>query len=309
MTVRRGHDAANAWLALSGIALGLATLYALAVVTFRLPVFSGDNRLLFRTALVLHVELAVFVWLMTTMAARWSALPAHRTGWLPPGIAAAGTFLLAMSPLAGGTPVMLDYFPILADNRLFILGFGLICAGILLAALTALWSSASDDTSRAAAWATLMALLAALTTYLHPAAGIADIAWAAGHTLLFAHVIMLIGEWPRHAGVPLPAKGTRWLVVSATLLPWIPLAAPPGSPLFLSLYSQSMILLLWPPALWVIVRLAVSSNVAAPPFGRLTLTLSMSFFVVCCLLGSRGVHAQGFCPLMSSAGKLTSFTI
>ena len=69
----------RAWTLVACLAFVFATAYAVAVVLFRLPFFLGDHGHRFRVALVLHVELAVFFWLMATMAAQWAAHTPGRT--------------------------------------------------------------------------------------------------------------------------------------------------------------------------------------------------------------------------------------
>lgn len=282
----------TAWMWLAALSLALATLYALAVVIFRLPFFAGALPQLFRTALVLHVELAIFVFLLATMAAQWTENAVSRANLTPPLIAALGTTLLAVSPLAGGRPVMLDYFPIIAGNVVFTIGFCLICLGTVSAAAMTITSPHAGETLRLSSWAVLMTVLATLATASQNTASIADAAWAAGHTLLFAHVITLGREWTIHAGdcPDLASTPLRLLAFASGLMPVLALLHPPGTSGFLTLYTGSMSLLLWPPILWLIWRLRRTPGPNTRAVGLTALPLSMTLFIVGCLLGPL-IHA------------------
>lgn len=279
---------ATAWMWLASLALVLATLYALAVVIFRLPFFVSTNPQLFRTALALHVELAVFVFLAATMAAQWTQNSTARSELLPPAIATLGTGLLALSPLAGGPPVMLDYFPMLSGNPLFAAGFGLICLALVMTAFTTVAARAAPEALRLSAWAVLMALLATLLTASRGSASVGDLAWAAGHTLLFAHVMMMGHEWTLHgAGAPASSRTPlRLLAAASTLMPLIPLLHPPGSAAFAAYYTDAMSWLLWPPALWLAWQLRADPTRRPSARGRTILRVSITLFLVGCLLGA-----------------------
>ena len=75
---------AHRWTQVACLAFALATLYALAVVAFRLPAWSSDHREAFRVALLLHVNLAVFAWLVITMAGQWARSLGERAWRWPP---------------------------------------------------------------------------------------------------------------------------------------------------------------------------------------------------------------------------------
>lgn len=234
-----------------------ATAYAIAVVIFRLPTDWFDSSRGFRIALALHVELAVFYWLMSTLAALWTSACATPSpgALLAARLGAAGTIVTAISPLAGGTPAMADYFPWLMGNLLFATGFLLFCTGLMAAAASAAraWLSSREQNAWRGAGIsslpTICAAAAALTTWLCGGDSLQDIAWAAGHTLLFAHVSALAWELPRLLA---PGKthsnlsGIALALVSAAL-PLIPLFAAPGTASFHIAYTYSMAWLLWPP--------------------------------------------------------------
>ena len=131
----------RAWLLLGIGALALATAIALVLAASRAPVLGERLPVAgwFRTALVLHVVLAVGVWSLSVAAAHWSALaPSTRAVWLPLGVAAAGVFAMLAAPyIEPGEPVLNNYLPVL-NSSTFLGGLVVFGAGVLSAYLMAL---------------------------------------------------------------------------------------------------------------------------------------------------------------------------
>jgi len=249
------------WIGLSCIAFLLATAYAIAVVVYRLPALGRDNPSGFRTALALHVELAVFFWLMSSMAGQWIAGARHRgNGTRLPEIAFLGTLILALSPLAGGTPQMVDYFPWLSGNPLFSLGFALFCTAVGVAAAQAAWRWLTQQETpgwQGVGGSAVPALAAAgclLGDLANGARDLSTLAWGCGHVLLFAHVTMLSWEWRRLTGTDtvLTRAATRWLLACALVLAATSWIVPPESPEHRQVFTWAMTWLLWPPVLGIL---------------------------------------------------------
>jgi len=258
--------ATRGWTLVACLAFFFATAYAIAVVVFRLPLPGVQEPHLFRVSLALHVELAVYFWLMATMAALWSAgrgtADGRALGGTPilPAAAGVGTLLVVVSPLAGGTPLLADYFPWLVGNALFSSGFLLFTAAVVTASLQAAWHLLSRRERRTWEGAGLSALpaLAALLTLLAALAcgarELADLAWGAGHALLFAHVASMCWEWGRFSrssgGTDRVQRLCALALALASLgLPVIPFLFAPGSAAHGQAYTLAMSWLLWPPAL------------------------------------------------------------
>src|SRR5476649_2258120 len=131
-----GRKIAAAWFALALTALGLSAVFAVILVVARTP-FLGQGATLFRTALVLHVSLAVQVWFLAMAAGIWS-LAAPRASplrWAAFALAMIGTVAMVCAPLAGeAAPVLSNYVPLL-DSRIFLAG---LCAFAVGAGLTGL---------------------------------------------------------------------------------------------------------------------------------------------------------------------------
>jgi hypothetical protein len=129
-----------AWLKNGIWALGLAGLYSIILVILRTPQLAHllSDKSLFKTSLIIHVDLSVLVWLLSIAAVVWSyGARAVYFESIFNKLAFAGMLLMAVSPLLGmNNPVMNNYVPIL-ENIWFIIGlclFGisLLCFAILV---------------------------------------------------------------------------------------------------------------------------------------------------------------------------------
>lgn len=282
------------WIGVSCTAFSLATAYAIAVVVLRIPGIGIGTPTAFRVALAMHVEFAVYFWLMSSMAGQWVAPRASSSA--NRGItylALAGTLLLAAAPLAGGQPVMADYFPWLGGNGVFFAGFALFSAAVAAAAfmmvVRRLWGKGDnsvDDNSL-----TAVPVLAALATLLGDVAnGATDpvtLAWGGGHILLFAHVGMMLWEWGQLTGVG--RRAARWsayffslITISLAATPWF---FDPGSLEHRSIFTLAMTWLLWPPAalMWFLLIGHYTSARSAPPLGPM---IAVGLFPLGLLLGA-----------------------
>lgn len=125
---------ARAWLLLGIVALALAGLFAILLVLARAPFFQAvlPYREFFQTALVVHVNLSVLVWLLSFLACLMSFL--GTCGPICSGIgfamSAFGALMMAASPFAGeGIPLLNNYIPMFQHpwfyQGLAFFGFGI----------------------------------------------------------------------------------------------------------------------------------------------------------------------------------------
>jgi hypothetical protein len=89
---------AAAWLLLGVAALGIASLFAVALVVARVPPLAALFPAMdfFYPSLVLHVNLSLLVWFLATACALWSLHSGERRGgwgWGALGLAASGAAL------------------------------------------------------------------------------------------------------------------------------------------------------------------------------------------------------------------------
>lgn len=221
---------AGAWFALALGSLGISALLALALVAARTP-FLGFGDGVFRTALVLHVDMAVLVWFLAAASGIWVLVrgKAGVTGWCCFWLSAGAILLLLLSPWLGeAQPILSNYVPML-DSSLFRIALALFVAGALGSALGVLvtrWPRGLPVWALAGRWAAGVLVLAVLVFawdyYAHPgvSAGenliLDEQIWGAGHLLQFLHAALMIGAWSL-VGERLLERVPRL----GALLPWL----------------------------------------------------------------------------------------
>ncbi|MBF0610769.1 MAG: tetratricopeptide repeat protein [Magnetococcales bacterium] len=200
-----------AWLLLGLFALFLSGLFAIVLVVLRTPFLSQwlGNALPFRSALVLHVDLAVAVWFLSMAGFFWSWLQRESLwSWLAWGVATSGVLTMLVSPLAeSGVAVINNYLPVI-HAPLFLGGLAFFVVGVAGSAALALWPGNDRESTplawplRAAALVTFAALLVTGKTWLNlPQQWSVDshwfetLFWGGGHLLQFVHTLLLIAAW------------------------------------------------------------------------------------------------------------------
>jgi cytochrome c oxidase subunit 1 len=121
------------WTKLGILALGLSGLYSIALVFLRTPGITDliINKDFFKTALVVHVDLSVLVWLLSGSVIIWLKNIHFFIPRIIYRIAFIGIILIALSPLMYGDPVMNNYIPML-DNLSFIVGISMFMTVIFI---------------------------------------------------------------------------------------------------------------------------------------------------------------------------------
>lgn len=130
------------WIYLGIASLALSGLYSVALVFLRSPGLSAlIDKDLFRTALVIHVNLSVLVWLLSSIATLWFYKINTKYNYYinySNCLAWVGVVLMAISPvIASSNPILNNYVPML-DNWCFVLGIVLFALAIVFASLMAL---------------------------------------------------------------------------------------------------------------------------------------------------------------------------
>lgn len=309
-----------AWLALAVGALGLSTLYAMVLVLARTPLAAGSSAgtLMFRGALVMHVDLAALVWFFALAGALWSALAAPRwvaLRWGSWGLAALGVTTLALAPVvAPGAAMPSNYVPVL-DSKPFLVGLAWVFCGVGVTAMLALprlaglLRGATDALEIGVAAIALPTLLAALSL-VWSAAVLKDgddmplyfelLSWAPGHVAQFAFALLLLVGWlavARAAGLPVDRPGRNLLVglfmlAAAPALAVLPIHAwyGPDQVELRKAYTALMAFGSWPAPLalggWLAYWLARTRGAERGQFGpRSSLALSLMLFALGCGLG------------------------
>ena len=205
------------WWLLALVALGASTLFAVVLVVARTP-FLGLGGAAFRTALVLHVDLAVVVWFLTAAAGLWTlAAPVtccvlRRISRWGMALSAGGILALLLAPLVGSpAPVLANYVPVL-DSQLFFVGLLAFLGGIGMAALAALASFSTrlpgltKEAGDSLLWrwsiaAAVCVFWLAIAVFMLAQQGADDALpvdvrlWGGGHVLQIVHTLMLMAAW------------------------------------------------------------------------------------------------------------------
>jgi cytochrome c oxidase subunit I len=317
----KGNRLGAGWLLLALAAIGLSTLCALLLVIARAPVLgnaaaSGE---LFRSALVLHVGLAVVVWFLSCAAGFWAmaAQQGSARDWVSFMLSAAGVAAMVVSPATGAsTPVLANYLPVL-DSPIFLAGLACFLVGIAASASSALCSLLAHAQARAAsalrngAMLSILALLSALAILAsslaqqgmpHGAVAFETLGWGAGHALQFVHVLLMMSVWgiladavPDAVSDIAPIRRVLPALLFAAALPLlvvpvIQVSYPIGSPEYRRAFTLLMAWGAWPaPAalgLYILWRMRLAGLAALRNPQALALLLSIALFLLGCVFGA-----------------------
>lgn len=197
-----------AWMLFAVLTLGASALYAIVLVVARTP-FLGQGAQMFRTALVLHVDLAILVWFLAVAAVSWTLTLRHiaKWQWALFALAVLATLLMIATPLIDDAyPLLTNYIPLI-DHPFYVGGlvtFALVTALFSLHALPRLklLTSAPEQAGNAlAALALLISLGLIAQAFFLPRgsqlgiASLDDLLWSGGHTLQFVHILLMMALW------------------------------------------------------------------------------------------------------------------
>ncbi len=240
----------RAWLFLGCASLIVPGITAILLVILRSTVVSDQTAWsdIFRTALVIHVDLSAFIWFMAFAGLFWVLLLKDRAVVLQRVaffLCALGTGVIAASPLLGSpAPVMNNYIPVL-DQPVFLTGLGMVGVGLVLisALMLSTGGGFSHPSERSMALAgrlgALVTLLAVVTLVIswfdlefgdNAYAYYEALFWGSGHVLQYVYTILLFLAWlwivseiDRSAVISVRLTNSAFLINVAPLLavPWI----------------------------------------------------------------------------------------
>lgn len=145
--IKQINPLAFSWLKNGIYALAIAGIYSIILVVLRTPQISHliTDKDLFKSALIVHVNLSVLVWLMSITALFWSyGVKNFIFDSIFSRLAFSGLILMSLGPFVGeSTPIMNNYVPML-ENLSFIVGLSLFGVSTLFFALTTLFASIFD---------------------------------------------------------------------------------------------------------------------------------------------------------------------
>lgn len=207
---------ARNWFLLGVICLALAGFFAILLVGARSPILMNiiPYKDFFKTALIVHVNLSVFVWLSSFAACLWSLgkVNSNKLEHIYFGISTLGAVLMTISPfLAEGNPLLNNYYPML-QNTYFKFGLGLYALGLLLKNINFLVFGL-DSSKNLFGFANYVGALIAFSSFAHfgfsflvisrpenlnlfsPEDFYNRLYWASGHILQYVYVQILIICW------------------------------------------------------------------------------------------------------------------
>ncbi len=229
---------ARLWLNLGLLALIFAGLFSILLVVSRTPFIQAHIPWVdfFHTALVVHVDMSVFIWFLAFAGVLWSLTSRprmsllNRTGWM---LCMIGTIVIAILPFAGvGEPLMNNYIPVLQHRYFYLslsligLGFSLLILHTLLNFVPVLPNNDGRSVINLGSLTAALAALATLLAFIWTLLAIADnlnaqgyfeyLFWGSGHVLQFTHTQLMLIGWLCLAS----ASGVR-LFVSPRLAWWL----------------------------------------------------------------------------------------
>jgi len=222
----------------------MAGIFSLPPVILRGPFFADKLpvELIFSTSLVIHVDLSVLVWFLSSVCVLWSLLASKEfiTAYKASFICSVlGTIILILSPFIGDSnPIKNNYVPVL-QNPAFFIGLALFASGVLLNAfLTAMqYKKAEENYFNFGIYCSAIIVLVAAICFaiamqITPAPDgdfvsyYEHIFWGGGHVLQFTYTSCLVVVWLWMAqlsgfNIKLSHK-IIWLVIAINLLIALP---------------------------------------------------------------------------------------
>lgn len=289
--VAPAHAPCHQWLVLAVGSLVIAGLLSLTLLVGRLPILATLelDAAFFKRGLVVHVVLALVVWLAAFLAAMHYALGARAQSRLTERLAAAATgvgivTMTGSAFMTRGQPILANYVPVI-DHPVFLGGLALVLFGVAVSLLDARLVPTRDEglgllrmppATRVLLRSAVLAWLLALLTFgasilvtpetLAPAAYFELVAWGGGHVLQSASVALMLSIWvflvSHVIGRPALPRADA-VAVSVVLVG--PLLAGPAialsgtaEPLYANSFTTIMRWTTWPPTLWVLARLVAA---------------------------------------------------
>lgn len=239
MSIRNFQDVSRFWFITSVGSLGLACCLAVILVVSRIPLV-GDffDTATFQSALVLHVNFSLFIWLFSFAAAVWvfyfakNHLAIHGFILLTSFLAISG--MLAASLLHEPHPVLSNYLPVL-DNSLYLGSILLFCGGFIALLLTLLLSKKKsrpemgDQLFCRHCLFSLMKMMLICLLFLPWVASQINfdgvvfyelLFWGIGHQIQYLFTLFMIWGWIGLAKKHLPHEHEHSLAMSDKSLAW-----------------------------------------------------------------------------------------
>ncbi|MGB4191678.1 MAG: cbb3-type cytochrome c oxidase subunit I [Rickettsiales bacterium] len=205
------------WFILAVVALAFSGIYSFLPYALRTPGLSEllDLKKLFSISLMVHVNLGVLVWFLSssamlmTIVTKKNFVPSSLIAFL---CAMTGTIFIIVSPFIGASEaVKSDYVPIL-HNLVFIFGISIFISGILLQVILTVFSfkQVKENIVNFTIYMSSVIFLIAVVCFIQAAFELRTIVktrfidlieyyellfWGAGHVLQFNYIQLIIIVW------------------------------------------------------------------------------------------------------------------
>ncbi|MBL6785589.1 MAG: hypothetical protein ISQ32_04730 [Rickettsiales bacterium] len=268
------------WLFLASLSIALAGLFSIIIVFARVPFIKeilpfGD---LFRTALVIHVDLSQIFWFMCIAI----ALSLQTVGTdnfinkIFKKITIISLILISIAPFNGGLPILSNYVPFIDDNLAFSLSIGLFFTLIILYNLYFLTFSKTIkkdiyfELQKANQISILIAFLTLfLTVYVlkkdFPIGEFYEyIFWGFGHVLQYSYCFIIMFIWLKfcdyNSNFPKSLKTIIWIHAFFALIT-LSFFLSPDINIYKNFYTKSMRLLAIAPCILLILLILDRENI------------------------------------------------
>ncbi|RYE05766.1 MAG: hypothetical protein EOP33_00655 [Rickettsiaceae bacterium] len=209
------NDSSIKWIRNGILALAIAGGYSIIIIFLRTPFLNKiiSNNLIFKSALVIHVNLSVLVWLASITASIWNRGWSNGFNKLYIQLAFLSTLIIGISPFFGQIAIMNNYIPML-DNLVFVLGLSLFSTIILLFSIDTLINNLSskliknDQFTRIGSITSTLMFLSVWICFVLSYKGLVNISitlniehyyeliyWSGGHLLQFLYTQILMIIW------------------------------------------------------------------------------------------------------------------
>jgi hypothetical protein len=221
------NNISKSWLQISVASLALAGLIAIILIIFRTPVLQNfiPYDWFFKSALVVHVDLSVLLWLLSVSAMMFS-LVTHECYYIISKtsiiLARISLILLVASPFVGmNQPLMNNYIPVLV-NLCFFLGLSCFACAIMFQVVVCILSYDKSNIYSYYIVTSAIIVVISFAAFVFSYRGLKDemsfehpfdhqfyfeyLFWAGGHLLQFSYVGLMQLSWLMMAGVNLDNK-------------------------------------------------------------------------------------------------------
>ena len=229
----RNINLCRRWLALAVIALSFSGLLSIVVVLLRIPFINNliGQREIFDSALVIHVNLSVLVWMLSMISLMWSMVVGEKYSYINNiiwWVSVIGTCFIALSIFSSGADsVKNNYIPIL-NNFIFLLGLGIFMVAMFANAILTILFSNVKTSFGSGVYCSAVFVIVACLCFVFARCNIVHgvdiyhfyeyLFWGGGHVLQFAYTQALISVCILFFGIVVSCAYNLCLAVNILLV-------------------------------------------------------------------------------------------